>query len=327
MAHRPRRLKRAAGSFGSRNTANWSRAGADARKRAEASREVTSAGQAMPTSAPSQDAIRRCIAAGECPWCADGPYRNLGLHTNLAHGVSAAELRTLAGYSTSVSICSPELSEKARQRLEAREDREEISRKGAAAAAAVGAHHKALAAQLEQWKAEADIRDAEIIRRVTAGEFARDVAASMDIHPKTVREALRRNGMDVDLRSLAAKNPERVSTFRASMAQAQWRDQDQIKSERLARFAELGADWAAVHACAEEWEVSAKTATAYLREAGVNLPDGRATSPRRLEKPPRPAKPKKPCNEDDCQADAIKRGMCTKHYQRWRNNRHEEPQS
>ena len=61
--------------------------------------------------AMSPDAVRAHIRAGICPFCGKGPFMNIALHTNRAHGVDKVALRTRARMLTSEPMCSPELSE------------------------------------------------------------------------------------------------------------------------------------------------------------------------------------------------------------------------
>lgn len=70
----------------------------------------TTAGQSDRLTAPPQDAMRRFIQSQTCPWCGEGPYKNLARHTNGAHGVAADELREMAGLIKKTPTCSPELS-------------------------------------------------------------------------------------------------------------------------------------------------------------------------------------------------------------------------
>jgi predicted transcriptional regulator len=66
--------------------------------------------QARAVLPPSQAAMRRAIEASTCPWCGRGPWKSLAAHTVLVHGVSAAELRVIAGMLKKETICAPEMS-------------------------------------------------------------------------------------------------------------------------------------------------------------------------------------------------------------------------
>lgn len=61
---------------------------------------------------PDQDAILRGIDAQLCPWCGQGPFAMLPVHTNKAHGIDKWALRDLAGLSTNDSLCSAEVLDK-----------------------------------------------------------------------------------------------------------------------------------------------------------------------------------------------------------------------
>jgi hypothetical protein len=67
----------------------------------------TPAGEAEPVSAPSQDAMRKHVEAGICPFCGYGPYKVLAGHTVRAHAVDAKELRRRCGLTYSKSITDP----------------------------------------------------------------------------------------------------------------------------------------------------------------------------------------------------------------------------
>ncbi len=74
----------------------------DAVKRSNA----RAAGQHGVLAAPSPEAVRKFIEAQTCPWCGAGPWQMLAGHTSKQHGVSAAELRELAGLIKAAAICS-----------------------------------------------------------------------------------------------------------------------------------------------------------------------------------------------------------------------------
>lgn len=59
---------------------------------------------------PSQEAMRRAVDAGMCPFCGD-QFMQIAMHTNRAHGVSANELKDLLGIPHTHPVCSPEYSE------------------------------------------------------------------------------------------------------------------------------------------------------------------------------------------------------------------------
>lgn len=70
----------------------------------------THEGQHGQVIAPTPEAVRGAIEAGQCPWCGRGPYKLLAGHTNKCHGIDKYELRELAGLMYHVSICDPELA-------------------------------------------------------------------------------------------------------------------------------------------------------------------------------------------------------------------------
>lgn len=316
-------MRRAAGSFSSRKGAQWHRQGADERKRVEGQAMAkTPAGQFGRLSPISQEATRRAIDAQTCPWCGTGPFKNIGLHTNIAHGVSASELRKLAGYSANTSICAPELSEKSRKSLESREDRIEMTLKGAAASASAGMHHKATAAWVAKTRDTNRERDQKIIDLYHAGYLFQQIADRVEIGARQVIHVLRRHGVDCDDgRSARFRNDE--FRTRAMQRLQKCRDSSRTKLEalrvaRIARYTELGGGWPAIERLSGEWQVSGKTVVAYLKKSDVDVPDGRASSPRRLGCRTYKRKDPVPCSDRECSQKAIKRGTCSKHYQRWR---------
>lgn len=89
--------------------------------RKAAANRKTPAGQYGRRAAPSEQALRACIAEQTCPWCGRDGFTSLACHTNRAHGVSADELRRLAGLPRRWPTCAPELSEVRSRSLENRD--------------------------------------------------------------------------------------------------------------------------------------------------------------------------------------------------------------
>jgi hypothetical protein len=73
-------------------------------------------GLAEAVHSPSPEAIRACIGAQECPFCGRGPFKLLAQHTRWSHGIGTRDLRDMAGLNYTVSICSPEHSQKLSER-------------------------------------------------------------------------------------------------------------------------------------------------------------------------------------------------------------------
>lgn len=67
------------------------------------------------TTEPTREQIRAGIEAQVCPWCGNGPFKILALHTTRLHGVDRFQLRDLAGLTYSASICAPEVAETRRE--------------------------------------------------------------------------------------------------------------------------------------------------------------------------------------------------------------------
>ncbi len=73
---------------------------------------------------PSPEELRECIQQQLCWWCRIDGWKVLALHTRVAHGISAFEIRSLAGLMGQDSICSPEASSSARNRAIKRDSAE-----------------------------------------------------------------------------------------------------------------------------------------------------------------------------------------------------------
>lgn len=267
------------GSFGSRMGASWSTEWADYLSRRNATAlQSTSASLQETVTPPSREALRRAIESETCPFCGAGPYKNLGLHTHKTHGMSAAELRTIAGVKR---VCSKALSDKSRERLVARPDREEITRKGHEASVTKGCYRLAAVESMKRRERVINERGPLMAERAAAGERLDSIASDFGVSRETVRRTLARLGVEPTLtqtnrdRRLRLENSRAVA--RASLDAALAAQSRQ----RVARFHELGADWIAVGRLANEAGVSEKTMRAYLRKHGVALPDGRAVTHRK----------------------------------------------
>lgn len=179
--------------------AAWSSSWSTDRKRAgDRVAQHTAASTQGATTGPSREAIALAVEAQTCPFCGAGPYKSLGQHTVRTHGVSAAELRELSGKGR---VCSEETSAAARDRLERRPDREEISRRGMEASVAKGSQRVAAAAGGAKQLADNAAKHQEIVRLFKAGVEMRDIAAVAKVSPPTVRRTLKREGLYIDGRT------------------------------------------------------------------------------------------------------------------------------
>lgn len=167
---------------------------------------------------PSQKALRAFIATQTCPWCGDGPYRNLAGHTHRSHGVSAAEFKELAGLGKYAPLCSPEYSTICADRLAGQRLPDsaygEGQRKPRTLSAAGLASQKANAARLsdehrrrassassDKQLAQNAAKHAEILRRYEAGEAVSAIAEAVNMSLPTVRRTVKRAGVYVDGRT------------------------------------------------------------------------------------------------------------------------------
>lgn len=269
-------MKMAAGGFGNRMGAAWSADWAKTRARRESG--VTAHGSASlqeTISAPSTEAMAASVEANICPFCAAGPYKSLGLHTHRAHGVSAAELREMTGLER---VCSEQLSIDSRTRLEHRSDFEDLQVKATAASVEARAFEVAHAASMKLRGAVQAERDPIIAERAAGGERLIDIASDFAISVRAVRDSLARTQTKPTLARTNEERRERLAEGRSKAAATRARRSREDAEDRVARFQELGGGWSAMHILAAEVGVSPKSMTAYLRSAGIELPDGRAVT-------------------------------------------------
>lgn len=59
---------------------------------------------------PSPEVLRDCIRDGYCWWCGLGGWKALAGHTSRAHGITANDIRDMAGLFKHIPTCLPELS-------------------------------------------------------------------------------------------------------------------------------------------------------------------------------------------------------------------------
>lgn len=175
---------------------------------------------------PSPDAMRAAINDGKCPFCGN-PYKNIGLHTRNTHGVSADELKDLAGIPKSRPVCAEEYTKACRDRALAEDAETKAERVQKMRSNLTGGPRKFSKAGRAVQKQKLDAvrtpefvkrvgemnsqrrlaaaaeRDAEIVRRVQQGEWQKDIARDMGIVPETVKRALIRAGITSDMRGRA----------------------------------------------------------------------------------------------------------------------------
>lgn len=228
--------------------------------------------------APDPSALRAAIDAGTCPWCGRGPYKVLATHTNISHGISAAELRELAGLAKRASICDPDHSQSCRTILTERPDWSEMSSRGNAAGLAKGVHAAANEGRRRQVRQDMAQTDALVARRYSAGALLRDIAAETGLGIDGVRGALSRLGLsDADNRTRRAQDPTEHAALAASAANARegiTRAAQRRKELLLEEFKELGGTIEAVGALAARHGVSPKNMRSRLVKLG-GIPPGR----------------------------------------------------
>lgn len=159
----------------------------------------TAAGQAYPKAAPSAEALREFIAAQTCPWCGKGPWQVLARHTHSAHGVSASEIRELAGLTKYTPVCSKDHSSGRRERLlgrplpdSAHENLRQRREEGVPAEmseAGKEANRRKLEAARAKLAANAKLTDEVVLearQRCAQGELIKDLAAEFGVHERTM---------------------------------------------------------------------------------------------------------------------------------------------
>lgn len=272
-------MKRASGSFGARHGAAWSSDYATYRSRREGqTAQHRAASIAETITPPSREAMQRAIQSETCPFCGSGPWKNLGMHTNRTHGISAAELREMSGLRR---VCSEELSEGSRERLTRRPDFEETTKRATEASAANGAWRIALAASVAPRLEEQARRRVDVAKRIAEGDTYQAVAEDFGVSVATVMRDARdlgvRRPQEVKAEERRALRTANIEAIRSGTEAAQRAQLD----ARLHRFDELGGDYAACDQLAAEVGVTSKAMRAYLRENGVKIPDGRSVSDKR----------------------------------------------
>lgn len=263
----------------------------------------TPAGQFGRVAAHSRKAVRLFIEAQLCPWCEEGPYKILASHTHRAHGISADELRELAGVTKTTSICDPDHSENCRERQRGKalpatsKPRKRntynsaglaVQRAKLAAARSPEQQRAAAAASAARTLAANQERHAEIARLFEGGLPLTTIAETVGCCGATVRRTLARLGLwEGDGRSIRWQRApeealtavkERLSANKAARVQALAEDTRSLVGE----FEAVGADYAAVRRLARKCGISTKSMAERLRGAGVSVPDGRAEAESRF---------------------------------------------
>ena len=167
---------------------------------------------------PSQEALRKFIAAQVCPWCNAGPFKMLATHVHRAHGISADEFRTLAGLTRHAPLCAeshsaecanrlagkalPEIAyERAKQRPRTYSEAGRASQREKAALVPQDDRLRAARASGDSQLAQNAAKHAEIVRRFQKGEPLKEIAEAVGVSGPTVQRTLRREGLYVDGRT------------------------------------------------------------------------------------------------------------------------------
>jgi hypothetical protein len=167
---------------------------------------------------PSQHALREFIESQTCPWCAAGPFQVLATHTFKVHGVSAAELRDLAGLTRSASVCSETHAAMCADRGRGRPLADSAyttprrprtySEAGLVTQRAKLTQSRTPEQQQRAARVSGDrqiaanaAKHAEILKLYSQGELLSDIATVVGVSRPTVTRTLRRAGITVDGRT------------------------------------------------------------------------------------------------------------------------------
>lgn len=125
------------------------------------------------TTRPDRETVRAAIERQVCPWCGAGPFRSLAHHTRQCHGVTADDLRVLAGLAQREPTCSSEASETH------------------ASVALDGWRAGALRSHYDEVVDEIEERTARMGEMYADGRMVKEIAAEMGLSTFTVRLSLR----------------------------------------------------------------------------------------------------------------------------------------
>lgn len=270
---------------------------------------------------PSPEEMRRAIGNGQCPFCGK-EFKNIAAHTNRAHGVDRHQLKEMAGIPKSKPACAPEFSAEQSDRMirELNDDPErlaalrasfgpsktrqyseagkEVNREKLKLARTAQARKWSLEGQWdpEEWSsymhdrlaesrnAHAANRDPKLVASVLDGATLQETADRFEVCPETVRKALKKAGVQINLRSRRMENPVLREKVREALVAGTRRRAERKRQRRVARWAETEQDWAAVQQMAQEWQVPTSTVVAWLKKHDQPVPDGRKNKPPRPER-------------------------------------------
>lgn len=295
MPARGRKVKTFAGSGATPNPSLQ-----DAVKRARSA----AAGQYGTMAAPSAASMRKFIQAQQCPWCGRGPWKVLATHTRSAHGVSAAELRDMAGLVKQASICSDEHQANTRERnRRVRGDRmppEAVAaltarrehgrdRKTLGPAGREAQRTRALALTTEQRQQAAMTlaktlaaknrpKYDEILHLFDEGLRLKDIASRAQVGVTMVKSIVRAERGSAGFVRRRTDSPEwrqaALVGLRKGAETASQRRQAERETVR-AEFERAGGTWQALQETAATYGITVSSMRAKLVKAGATVPDGR----------------------------------------------------
>lgn len=258
--------------------------------------QKTPAGQAGRLAAPSPESLRQFIAAETCPWCGRGPYKSLAIHTNSAHGVSADELREMAGFVKTQPLCSADLSERYREmgkgkRLpESAYDPEkhkkrsfskaglEVQRQKLDKARSPEQRRRAGEAIAKKTLAEYADKHEQVVSLFRSGKQIKEIRDELGVSIPLIRGALKRAGVTGDLRRRRWQIMPQEDRSRATdyLRKAYSETKKREFAELVEQFQSRGATYQAALDIAQERGMTARATIDRLRKAGIHVPDGRS---------------------------------------------------
>jgi hypothetical protein len=268
---------------------------------------AAAAGQHGVLAAPSAASVRKFIEAQVCPWCGTGPWQVMAGHTSKAHGISAAELREMAGLIKAASICSPDHSKVTSERSRRRWDSAESSplaafsggkgrKRSFSTAGRVAQREKALAQTAEQRQRRSENMRAaraaagqpkheEILQLYDQGLLLAEIAVQADVSPITARRVIRAHRDNPDLLKRAFQSARWQAGAGRGRRKGHETRSRRTQAEReaiRAEFENAGATRQALHALAVAHGITVKSMRGKLKRAGAALPDGRIARSERL---------------------------------------------
>ncbi len=267
---------------------------------------------------------------GICPICDKGPFVSVAAHANPKHGIDRFQLKDMLGMYYQDPLCSPELSERHRERgkriyeegksgitsgqpgiphklskAAVRLQKEKSAKITPASRLETG---RRLSEKLHKQNAE---RDTRIVAMMNQGATNNQIAKKVGLTTQRIGEIGLENGIG-DGRKRYWTKQQGIDRPTLQKGRETIIRRHQTETIRMIEAYESGATIAQL---ALEKNVNEVAVKARLRKAGIELPDGRS-DPSRRKPPPRQPAPPRYCDMEGCHNLHRARGLCGKHYQR-----------